>query len=232
MKNNIYIQEIEKFNDEISVCELIDKHVKKIWWIGLFLPLFLLFGLSITFVICKNYWLYSILLVLAIGYAYFIVYYVDKKRKLIIQQQYPYVIQGKKDLYSRVIPEIQKQKLTELINSRLVLNKDNLSLLIESLKSKKDEKKYLYTLTNVAITFFLSAILVLFTRYLDFYSTIEEFKQIAGMTIAILLPGLALAIYIDENLIKEYLLNKERKQNRIIRTLENIYLESYGKETK
>ena len=107
-----------------------------------------------------------------------------------------------------------------------------MSLLIESLKSKKDEKKYLYTLTNVAITFFLSAILVLFTRYLDFYSTIEEFKQIAGMTIAILLPGLALAIYIDENLIKEYLLNKERKQNRIIRTLENIYLESYGKETK
>ena len=232
MKNNIYIQEIEKFNDEISVCELIDKHVKKIWWIGLFLPLFLLFGLSITFVICKNYWLYSILLVLAIGYAYFIVYYVDKKRKLIIQQQYPYVIQGKKDLYSRVIPEIQKQKLTELINSRLVLNKDNLSFLIESLKSKKDEGKYLYTLTNVAITFFLSAILVLFTRYLDFCSTIEEFKQIAGMTIAILLPGLALAIYIDENLIKEYLLNKERKQNRLIRTLENIYLESYGKETK
>lgn len=195
MKNNIYIQEIENFNDEISVCELIDKHVKKIWRIGLFLPLFLLFGLSITFVICKNYWLYSILLVLAIDYAYFIVYYVDKKRKLIIQQQYPYVIQGKKDLYSRVIPEIQKQKLTELINSRLVLNKDNLSFLIESLKSKKDEKKYLYTLTNVAITFFLSAILVLFTRYLDFYSTIEEFKQIAGMTIAILLPSLVLAIY-------------------------------------
>lgn len=225
MKNNIYIQEIEKFNDEISVCELIDKHVKKIWWIGLFLPLFLLFGLSITFVICKNYWLYSILLVLAIGYAYFIVYYVDKKRKLIIQQQYPYVIQGKKDLYSRVIPEIQKQKLTELINSRLVLNKDNLSFLIESLKSKKDEKKYLYTLTNVAITFFLSAILVLFTRYLDFCSTIEEFKQIAGMTIAILLPGLALAIYIDKTIIKEYVLTKERKQNRLIRTLENIYLE-------
>lgn len=225
MKDNIYIQEIEKFNDEISVCKLIDKHVKVIWWIGLFLPLFLLFGFSIPFVICRNYWLYSILLVLAIGYAYFIVYYVDKKRKRIIQQQYPYVIQGKKDLYSRVIPEIQKQKLTELINSRLVLNKDNLSFLIESLKSKKDEGKYLYTLTNVAITFFLSAILVLFTRYLDFYTTIEEFKQIAGMTIAILLPGLALAIYIDENLIKEYLLNKERKQNRIIRTLENIYLE-------
>lgn len=227
MKDNIYIQEIEKFNDEISIWELIDRHVKVIWWIGLFLPLFLLFGFSIPFVICKNYWFYSILLVLATGYAFFIVRCdcVGKKRKRIIQQQYPYAIQGETDLYSRIIPKIQKQKLTELINSRLVLNKDNLSFLIESLKSKKDENKYLYTVTNVAITFFLSAILVLFTRYLDFYSTIEEFKQIAGMTIEILLPGLALAIYIDENLIKEYLLNKERKQNRLIRTLENIYLE-------
>lgn len=226
MKDNIYIQEIEKFNDEISVCELIDKHVKVIWWIGLFLPLFLLFGFgSYLFIVCHTFWLFCVFVVLAFGYAYFIVYYVDKKRKRIIQQQYPYVIQGKKDLYSRVIPEIQKQKLTELINSRLVLNKDNLSFLIESLKSKKDEKKYLYTLTNVAITSFLSAMLVLFARYLDFCSTIEEFKQIAGKTIAILLSGLALAIYIDKNLIKEYILNRERKQNRLIRTWENIYLE-------
>lgn len=225
MKDNIYIQEIEKFNDEISIWELIDRQAK-IWWIGLLLPLLLLFGFgSYLFIVCHTFWLFCVFVVLAFGYAYFIVYYVDKKRKRIIQQQYPYVIQGKKDLYSRVIPEIQKQKLTELINSRLVLNKDNLSFLIESLKSKKDEGKYLYTVTNVAITFFLSAILVLFSRYLDFCPTIEEFKQIAGITIEILLPGLALAIYIDENLIKEYLLNKERKQNRIIRTLENIYLE-------
>ena len=151
--------------------------------------------------------------------------YRDKKRKRIIQQQYPYVIQGKKDLYSRVIPEIQKQKIRELINSRLVLNKDNLSFLIESLKSKKDEGKYLYTLTNVAITFFLSAILVLFARYLDFYPTIEEFGQITKMIIAILLPSIVLAIYIDKTIIKEYVLTKERKQNRLIRTLENIYLE-------
>ncbi|MFC2719309.1 MAG: hypothetical protein ACFN40_01915 [Bacteroidota bacterium] len=227
MKDNIYIQEIEKFNDEISIWKLIDRQAK-IWWIGLLLPLFLLFCFgSYLFIVCHTFWLFCVFVVLVFDYTFSIVHCdcIEKKRKRIIQQQYPYVIQGKKDLYSRVIPEIQKQKLTELINSRLVLNKDNLSFLIESLKSKKDEGKYLYTVTNVAITFFLSAILVLFARYLDFCPTIEEFKQIAGITIEILLPGLALAIYIDENLIKEYLLNKERKQNRIIRTLENIYLE-------
>lgn len=227
MKDNIYIQEIEKFNDEISIWELIDRQAK-IWWIGLLLPLFLLFCFgSYLFIVCHTSWLFCVFVVLVFGYTFFIAScdYVGKKRKRIIQQHYPYAIQGETDLYSRIIPKIQKQKLTELINSRLVLNKDNLSFLIESLKSKKDENKYLYTVTNVAITFFLSAILVLFTRYLDFYSTIEEFKQIAGKTIVILLSGLALAIYIDKNLIKEYILNKERKQNRLIRTLENIYLE-------
>ena len=227
MKDNIYIQEIEKFNDEISVWKLIDRQAK-IWWIGLLLPLFLLFCFgSYLFIVCHTFWLFCVFVVLVFGYAFFIVRCdcVGKKRKRIIQQQYPYAIQGETDLYGRIIPKIQKQKLTELINSRLVLNKDNLLFLIESLKSKKDENKYLYTVTNVAITFFLSAILVLFTRYLDFCSTIEEFKQIAGKTIAILLSGLALAIYIDKNLIKEYILNRERKQNRLIRTLENIYLE-------
>ena len=224
MKDNIYIQEIEKFNDEISIWELIDRHFDIIWKIIVFFPLLFV---VISFLIFVNYNLmfFVVSAVLLIDPIVYILKYMDTKRELTIQQKYHSTIQGDKDLYSRIIPKIQKQKLTELINSRLVLNKDNLLFLIESLKSKKDEKKYLYTITNVAITFFLSAILVLFTRYLDFCPTIEEFKQIAGMTIAILLPGLALAIYIDENLIKEYLLNKERKQNRIIRTLENIYLE-------
>ena len=224
MKSNIYIQEREMFNDEISVWKLIDKHFDIIWKIIVFFPLLFV---VISFLIFVNYNLmfFVVSAVLLIDPIVYILKYMDTKRELTIQQKYHSTIQGDKDLYSRVIPEIQKQKLTELINSRLVLNKDNLLFLIESLKSKKDENKYLYTVTNVAITFFLSAILVLFTRYLDFYSTIKEFKQIAGMTIEILLPGLALAIYIDKNLIKEYILNKERKQNRLIRTLENIYLE-------
>ena len=224
MKDNIYIQEIEKFNDEISIWKLIDRHFDIIWKIIVFSPL-LFVGISFLIFVNYNLMFFVVSAVLLIEPIVYILKYMDTKRELIIQQKYHSTIQGEKDLYSRVIPEIQKQKLTELINSRLVLNKDNLSFLIESLKSKKEEKKYLYTITNVAITFFLSAILVLFARYLDFYTTIEEFKQIAGMTIAILLPGLALAIYIDKTIIKEYVLTKERKQNRIIRTLENIYLE-------
>jgi hypothetical protein len=228
MKDNIYIQEIEKFNDEISVCKLIDKHVKKIWWIGLFLPLFLLFGFSIPFVICKNYWLYSILLVLAIGYAYFIVRCdcVGKKRKRIIQQQYPYAIQGETDLYSRIIPKIQKQKLTELINSRLVLNKDNLLFLIESLKSKKDENKYLYMVTNVTLTIFIPVLITLLVNYfVHLFNTIHMTIIVEYQMIGILIALIICIIYLDIVLFKNWKLTKEQKQNRLIRTLENIYLE-------
>ena len=224
MKSNIYIQEIEKFNDEISIWKLIDRHFDIIWKIIVFSPL-LFVGISFLIFVNYNLMFFVVSAVLLIEPIVYILKYMDTKRELIIQQKYHSTIQGEKDLYSRVIPEIQKQKLTELINSRLVLNKDNLSFLIESLKSKKDENKYLYPVTSVAVTIVISTILVLLARYLDFYPTIEEFGQIAKMIIAILLPGLALAIYIDKTIIKEYVLTKERKQNRIIRTLENIYLE-------
>ena len=224
MKSNIYIQEIEKFNDEISIWKLIDRHFDIIWKIIVFSPL-LFVGISFLIFVNYNLMFFVVSAVLLIEPIVYILKYMDTKRELIIQQKYHSTIQGEKDLYSRIIPEIQKQKLTELINSRLVLNKDNLSLLIESLKSKKDENKYLYPVTSVAVTIVISTILVLLARYLDFYPTIEEFGQIAKMIIAILLPGLALAIYIDKTIIKEYVLTKERKQNRIIRTLENIYLE-------
>ena len=230
MKDNIYIQEIEKFNDEISVWRLIDKHVKVIWWIGLFLPLFLLFGFgSYLFIVCHTFWLFCVFVVLVFGYTFFIAScdYVGKKRKRIIQQHYPYAIQGETDLYSRIIPEIQKQKITELINNRLVLNKDNLSFLIESLKSKKDENKYLYPLTNIALTILIPSIITLLINYSvhlfgNSYTTIIVVYQ---MIIGILVASMMFIIYLDIVPFRNRKLNKERKQNRIIRTLENIYLE-------
>ncbi len=228
MKDNIYIQEIEKFNDEISVWKLIDRQAK-IWWIGLLLPLFLLFCFgSYLFIVCHTFWLFCVFVVLVFGYAYFIVRCdcVGKKRKRIIQQQYPYAIQGETDLYSRIIPKIQKQKIRELINSRLVLNKDNLSFLIESLKSKKDEKKYLYTVTNVTLAIFIPALITLLVSYfVHLFNTIHMTIIVEYQMIGILVALLICIIYLDIVLFKNWKLTKERKQNRIIRTLENIYLE-------
>ena len=189
------------------------------------------------FVYSLSYFLaFCVFVVLVFDYTFFIVHCdcIGKKRKRIIQQQYPYAIQGETDLYSRIIPKIQKQKLTELINSRLVLNKDNLSFLIESLKSKKDENKYLYPLTNIALTVLIPSIITLLINYfvhlLGNSDTI--ITVVYQMTIGILVAIMMCIVYLDIVLFRNLKLTKEQKQNRLIRTLENIYLESYGKETK
>lgn len=226
MKSNIYIQEIEKFNDEISVWKLIDRHFDIIWKIIVFSPL-LFVGISFLIFVNYNLMFFVVSAVLLIEPIVYILKYMDTKRELIIQQKYHSTIQGEKDLYSRIIPEIQKQKIRESINGRLVLNKDNLSFVIESLKSKKDESKYLYPLTNIALTVFIPSIITLLINYSvhlfgNSYTTIIVVYQ---MIIGILVASMMFIIYLDIVPFRNRKLNKERKQNRIIRTLENIYLE-------
>ncbi len=226
MKDNIYIQEIEKFNDEISIWKLIDKHFNIIWKIIVFSPLlFVVISLLIFFGHNSMFFIISVILLIeSIVYA---LKYRDKKRELTIQQKYHYTIQGDKDLYRRVIPEIQKQTIRELTNSQLVLSKDNLSFLIESLKSKKDENKYLYPLTNIALTILIPSIITLLINYsVHLFGNsdtiiIVVYKMIIGILVAIMMC----IIYLDIILFRNLKLTKERKQNRLIRTLENIYLE-------
>ena len=226
MKSNIYIQEIEKFNDEISIWKLIDRHFDIIWKIIVFSPL-LFVGISFLIFVNYNLMFFVVSAVLLIEPIFYILKYMDTKRELIIQQKYHSTIQGDTNLYSRVIPEIQKQKLTELINSRLVLNKDNLSFLIESLKSKKDENKYLYPLTNIALTILIPSIITLLINYsVHLFGNsdtiiIVVYQMIIGILVAIMMC----IIYLDIILFRNLKLTKERKQNRLIRTLENIYLE-------
>ena len=94
-KRNIYIQEIECFKDEISVWELIDKHIKKSWWAIILLPLVLFLGLGIiALVVYKNYYVASILFSVVIGYSFWGYTYMKGKRNLIIRQKYPYAIEG------------------------------------------------------------------------------------------------------------------------------------------
>jgi len=225
MKDNIYIQEIEKFNDEISVWKLIDKHFNIIWKIIVFSPLlFVVISLLIFFGHNSMFFIISVVLLIeSIVYA---LKYRDTKRKLIIQQKYHYTIQGEKNLYRRVIPEIQKQTIRELTNSQLVLSKDNLSFLIESLKSKKDENKYLYPLTNIALTILIPSIITLLINYfVHLFGNSDTIIIVVYQMIGILIALMICIIYLDIVLFKNWKVTKERKQNRLIRTLENIYLE-------
>lgn len=231
MKKNIYIQEIESLNRQISVFKLIDRHFKWNWWLVISLPISL-FALSyIFFYFCyQNYYILCVLAVLFVITFIRIISYMDKKREYIIRQKYPYALSEGKYIHNRVIPEIQKQELIKLIDNQEALTKDNLLFLIESLKSKKDENKYSYTITLNSVIIVCSILCVLLSSYLSFLKIesvlITEIKAI----LSLLLISLITIIYIDST-IKDFILNRRKNKNRIIRTVENIYLEISNKKT-
>lgn len=229
MKKNIYIQEIESLNRQISVFKLIVRYFKWSWWLVISLPI-ILFILSYVFFYYGNYYLLTIFIVLSVIAFTRIVFYMDKKREYIIRQKYPYALSEGKYIHNKVIPEIQKQELIKLIDNKEALTKDNLLFLIESLKSKKDEDKYSYTITLNSVIIVCSILCVLLSSYLSFLkiesALISEIKAILGLS----LISLITIIYIDFT-VKDFILNKRKNKNRIIRTLENIYLEISNKKT-
>lgn len=229
MKHKIYIQEIEKINEKISVYKLIDRHFKIKWWLTIILlPILFLISSYICYY-CNNYYLFAILIISSISYSFYAFFFMDRKRENIIRQRYPYALKEKKFVYNRVIPEIQKREFIKLINNPKALTKDNISFIIENLKSKKDENKYPYAITFNVVVLFFSMMFVLLSRYLEFVEPYETFEKEAMVIIGISLLFLITIIYVDNFILKDFTLNKSKKQNRLIRTLENIYLDMSNK---
>lgn len=227
MKNSIYIQKIERLNSKISIYNLIDKHFKLRWWIIITLPI-ALFILNYVFFLYRNYWLVGITLLSAFICLFRIVHYIDRKRKFIIQQKYPYALLKEKALYDKVFPEIQKQELKKFLGHSNFLTKENLPFIIESLKHRKGQNKYGYNITLNAMILFVSLLLILLSRHLEFIEHFEEFQNVRNHIIGISLIVLITIIYIDIT-FKDFIQNRRQNQNRIIKTLENIYLDISSK---
>lgn len=222
MKHKIYIQEIEKLSGKISVYKLIYRHFKLKWWLIIFSPILFL----ISSYICYCYGSYcflAIFFILSIEPLLYAIYYMDEKTKIIIQQKYPYALKEEKYAYNRVIPEIQKQEFIKLINNPKALTKDNITIIIESLKSKKDENKYPYTIIFNAIILFMSIVSVFLSRYLDFIENYEELTMQAKIILGGAITILLYVTYWDFSFIN-FVLNRQKKQNRLIIVLENMYL--------
>lgn len=223
MENKIYIQEIEKLNYKISLFNLIYRYFKIKWWLVIFIPILVHLLGSILYFFYQSTWLYISVISLSFVSFFYILPYMNKKRELIIEQKYSYAIQEDKYIPDRTIPEIQKKELKKFINNGSVFKKDKLTFIIDSLNSKKEENKYLYTITFNAIILFISVLLVLLSRFLEFTSY-DEFKSLSKIIVGISFLILMIVIYIDI-FLRDWIFSKRKKQNQLIRTLENIYLE-------
>ena len=218
MKNNIYIQEIEKLNNKLSLYNLIHKYFKLHWWFIISSPLFFLI-LGGVFYYFKYYFFSISSIILFFIQLRYIIQFTTKKTKYIIEKRYAYVLQEKENIYDKIIPEIQKQELIKLINNEKIIEKDNLLFLINSLKS-----------TN-AIILFISLLFVLLSHYLDLFIQSQEFKKTATVIIGISLIIVITVIYLDITL-RDWNSNKQKKKELIITTLENIYLGISNKQNK
>lgn len=230
MKNNIYIQEIEKLNNKLSLYNLIHKYFKLHWWFIISSPLFFLI-LGGVFYYFKYYFFSISSIILFFIQLRYIIQFTTKKTKYIIEKRYAYVLQEKENIYDKIIPEIQKQELIKLINNEKIIEKDNLLFLINSLKSKQNGNKYLYTISSNAIILFISLLFVLLSHYLDLFIQSQEFKKIATVIIGISLIIVITVIYLDITL-RDWNSNKQKKKELIITTLENIYLGISNRQNK
>lgn len=66
-----------------------------------------------------------------------------------------------------------------------------------------------------------------FPKFLDFATEYEDFKTASKLLIPVIILYFFLFITIDRFIIKDIVLEYRNSKNRIIRTLENIYLDRY-----
>ncbi|MDO4726943.1 MAG: hypothetical protein Q4A56_06975 [Porphyromonadaceae bacterium] len=228
MKNSIYIQEIERLNSKISIYNLVDKHIKGKMIIAMMMSV-LPYSLFFVFLFLKWYILTTIFFVIVLYSTYKAIYYIDNVRKNLIQQKYPHISQEGEFNYNRIFPEIQKQEVVNILGNNEILTEQKLLFIIESLKSQKEDKKYRYPIIQYTIGVFSSIIFGAFVpKILDYIPEMDFFNNIL-IPILILAPLTLIIIIAIEKTCKDLTLIKRQNQSRIIRTLENIYLDMYNK---
>lgn len=223
-----YIEEIIKYNDEISIYKLIYRKIKFKWW------QFIIFGillLSIIFFlkfIYKEYYWLSFL-----PFSFFIASFVltisilRKGIKTVISKHYQYALNENGDYNYKSFLEIQKVQLVNLMGEDLI-KKGSLLFLIDklTLSSQRNTYSYIISINVILITvgIFTGGF---FPKFLDFAKDYRDFKTTSKLLVPVIMLYFFLFITIDRFIIKDIVLKYKNDKSRIVKTLENIYLDRY-----
>ena len=175
---------------------------KQIVYFFLFIPIFILLGISLIY---------------------------DRNHTgKTIKKHYDYAIKKKEKWSYKTIKEIRKNELIKMLDNEILLKKDNLEFLIETVKYHKVNKHKFSFLWNVLIilsSVYLGAFLGGFVNYSENLVNYLKLYKNLGVIIGILILFIW---YLDITIIKEYMESKSSKNNRLLVTLENIYIEKYA----
>lgn len=220
-----YIEEIIKYNDKISIHHLIYKKFKFEWWLVITIPPLILAIIAFVFLAYKmQIWAFVCLAIMTMV-LFKMMKFRDSKIKIILRKDYRSVLNQNNESIFKSFSEIQKIELIKLLGDVLI-KKDNLIFLIDKLPNQ--QKKYSYTITVQTIVIYISIITGAFlSKFLDFAKDIHDFKEGSKSLLLALFMIAYMVIIADIFIIKGFVQQYVRNKNRLIRTLNNIYLEKY-----
>jgi len=226
-----YIEEILLLNKHLSYNTLIyNKYslkAKILFWLLLGLVILL----AIIMLICifpEPIAIYLLLLIPIFGLMIFASVHEHIATQKVIEKYYGYALKKKRKWSHKTILEIRKTELTRLLDNKDLLKKNNLIFLIETIKYHNESKHkfgFLWNAIIILVSVYLGGFL---GGYVTYYDSIEEFLGHYGNLGIIIGAFIILAWAIDKTMIKDFIETKRASKNRLLRTLENIYINIYA----
>lgn len=147
-----------------------------------------------------------------------------------MESKYEYASSNNINYSNGVLLLIQKEEFKRLVQNDTLLEKENLLFLISSIKRERDNNFFNYSFSInfiiVAVTIYFSAFLGGLGGFTD--SKLEIYTQSFEIILRIGLVLCVVIFLIDKFIIKEAFARKSKSKNRLVRILENIYLEKYA----
>lgn len=223
--NKPYIEEILTYNDKISIYNLIYKKFKFKWWLIIVISPVIPAVFSFIFLAYKMYFWLFLALVLMTILVIKLLKFKDKKIRIIMRRDYRYALNTNNDFNYKSFLEIQKIEMIKLLGDDLV-KKDNLLFLIDRLPAQQNKYSYAITIQTVIIT--ISIVVAAFlSKFLDFATDMNDFINGSIILIITILMIAYIVIMIDLFIIKDFVQRHVKNKNRLVRTLNNIYLDKY-----
>jgi hypothetical protein len=229
----ITIEDVIEINSKLSTWNLIYRHFPIKWKIfgSSIIVIGLMCFLSLMhYSVNDRYWVviffFFISLFLGICFSKFIF----KKERIIIEQKYPYAILEFPDSRDKRIRKIQKEEFKKLFQNNNIFHKENLLFLIDCITKENESIKFKYP---ISINFFIMVLGSLFfgtflSGFVNFTDDkLDEYLYFYKIVFALIFGILCSIFCIEKTIIKEIVDTRRKNRNRLIRILENIYLEMH-----
>ncbi|MEA9412336.1 MULTISPECIES: hypothetical protein [unclassified Flavobacterium] len=226
------IEEIILINSKLSTWNLIYKYFDIKWKIRLILVSIssLIFCMLGLYFLHMNIFFTIFCFIVGIILAIYFLNFSNEKEKIIIQQKYVYVHLEFEKFSYKAIREIQEEEFKKSLNNEKIFNKENLLFLIECIKREIENKNFKYSfLVNSVIILtgiYFGAFLGGFVNFAKELKDYLEFYKVIGVLIFLMLVPIILCI--EMTFLRDLIETRRIKRNRLVRILENIYLEKYA----